>query len=641
MAAITTRSTAGTGATVKNSTLTNAEVDNNFINLNVDIQTRLLKTGGTNLYIGSQANSTRFPNSITVFSSVASGIQKNESHNIGLASENTGSFLAKTIVTGSSGGTTITLSDVAGIYIGQVVSATGVASEAIITNINTGTNVVTLSIANTGIPSGTANIIAYGVGAYGIGYTSGGCTGIGVIGEAHVNISSASGRAIGVKGYSNDTHASGSNIGLYGSAENGLTNYSLYLNEGDIYSKSAVNKTWYLNSNLTFSSVSGSYSVTIPQLVLGIDLAVSQGGTGASSFTTNAVLLGNGGGSFQTVSPGTSGNVLLSNGSTWISSTVSSSFVTTALGFTPYNSTNPNGYISGITYANVISALGFTPYNSTNPSVYITSGGITYANVISALGFTPYNSTNPNGYISGITSGNVTTALGFTPYNSTNPNGYISGITSGKVITALGFTPYNSTNPNGYISGITSGKVITALGFTPYNSTNPNGYITSAGSADYANSSGSADSATTFTSTTQNSRFKSLGVGTNASEVTGEIRATGNITGFFSSDKKYKDNIRDIDGVLEKVVSIGSKYFDWTDDYINDHGGEDGYFVQKSDFGVVAQDVQAVFPQAVKQREDGSLAVDYARLGVLSFGAISELQKQINELKEIINKITS
>ena len=65
MAAITTRSTAGTGATVKNSTLTNAEVDNNFINLNVDIQTRLLKTGGTNLYIGSQANSTRFPNSTT------------------------------------------------------------------------------------------------------------------------------------------------------------------------------------------------------------------------------------------------------------------------------------------------------------------------------------------------------------------------------------------------------------------------------------------------------------------------------------------------------------------------------------------------------------------------------------------------
>jgi hypothetical protein len=50
------------------------------------------------------------------------------------------------------------------------------------------------------------------------------------------------------------------------------------------------------------------------------------------------------------------------------------------------------------------------------------AAGVAVAN----LGFTPYNSTNPNGYISGITSSQVTTALGFTPYNSTNPNGYIT-----------------------------------------------------------------------------------------------------------------------------------------------------------------------------------------------------------------------
>lgn len=83
------------------------------------------------------------------------------------------------------------------------------------------------------------------------------------------------------------------------------------------------------------------------------------------------------------------------------------------------------------------------------------------------LGFIPYNSTNPNAYISSINAGNVTTALGFTPYNATNPNGYISSISGANVITALGFTPYNSTNPNAYISSITSGNVTTALGFTP------------------------------------------------------------------------------------------------------------------------------------------------------------------------------
>jgi hypothetical protein len=50
-----------------------------------------------------------------------------------------------------------------------------------------------------------------------------------------------------------------------------------------------------------------------------------------------------------------------------------------------------------------------------------------------ALGFTPYNATNPSGYISGINSSAVTTALGFTPYNATNPNGYITGIADGSV----------------------------------------------------------------------------------------------------------------------------------------------------------------------------------------------------------------
>ena len=49
------------------------------------------------------------------------------------------------------------------------------------------------------------------------------------------------------------------------------------------------------------------------------DITVSDGGTGASSFTANNVLLGNGTSSFQTVAPGTSGNVLTSNGSTWTS----------------------------------------------------------------------------------------------------------------------------------------------------------------------------------------------------------------------------------------------------------------------------------------------------------------------------------
>ena len=121
--------------------------------------------------------------------------------------------------------------------------------------------------------------------------------------------------------------------------------------------------------------------------------------------------------------------------------------------------------ITGYNKSNWDTAYGWGNHASGG---YLT--GITSSQVTTALGYTPYNSTNPSGYITGITSSNVTTALGYTPYNSTNPNGYITGITSGNVTTALGYTPYNSTNPSGYITGINSSAVTTALGFTPLSS---------------------------------------------------------------------------------------------------------------------------------------------------------------------------
>ncbi len=57
------------------------------------------------------------------------------------------------------------------------------------------------------------------------------------------------------------------------------------------------------------------------------DLAVADGGTGASTFAANNVLLGNNSASFQTVAPGTSGNVLTSNGTTWVSQAAGASLL--------------------------------------------------------------------------------------------------------------------------------------------------------------------------------------------------------------------------------------------------------------------------------------------------------------------------
>ena len=52
-------------------------------------------------------------------------------------------------------------------------------------------------------------------------------------------------------------------------------------------------------------------------------LSVAQGGTGSTSLTANNVLLGNGTSALQAVAPGSSGNVLTSNGTTWSSSSPS------------------------------------------------------------------------------------------------------------------------------------------------------------------------------------------------------------------------------------------------------------------------------------------------------------------------------
>jgi hypothetical protein len=139
-------------------------------------------------------------------------------------------------------------------------------------------------------------------------------------------------------------------------------------------------------------------------------------------------------------------------------------------------------------------------------------------------------------------------------------------------------------------------------------------------------------SAATFTSTSQNSQFNSIGVGTAGSTTAGEIRATNNVTAYYTSDIKFKENIRDIPDALIKVKAIGGQLFDWTEEYIESHGGEDGYFIRKSDFGHIAQKVEEHFPLGTRTKEDGTLAVDYQKMCALAFAAIKELDDKLEAL---------
>ena len=134
----------------------------------------------------------------------------------------------------------------------------------------------------------------------------------------------------------------------------------------------------------------------------------------------------------------------------------------------------------------------------------------------------------------------------------------------------------------------------------------------------------------------KNYQQNSIGVGTAASGVSGEIRAVGDVKGFFTSDKQFKENIQNIENPLELVKRINGVRFDWTEEYIKKFGGVDDYFLRKRDVGVIAQEIEVILPELVGTRPDGSKAVKYDRLVALLIECVKDLDKEIKTLKSAI-----
>jgi len=105
--------------------------------------------------------------------------------------------------------------------------------------------------------------------------------------------------------------------------------------------------------------------------------------------------------------------------------------------------------------------------------------------------------------------------------------------------------------------------------------------------------------------------------------VTGSIDATMDITAYFSSDERLKDNITPIGDAINKLNQIGGYEFDWNNN--SEHSGHD--------VGVIAQEIEKVLPEVVTQRDNGYLAVRYEKIVALLIQAVKEQQLQINELK--------
>lgn len=119
-----------------------------------------------------------------------------------------------------------------------------------------------------------------------------------------------------------------------------------------------------------------------------------------------------------------------------------------------------------------------------------------------------------------------------------------------------------------------------------------------------------------------------LGVGDGtpdvALDVVGDINYTGTITDV--SDIRLKENIVQIPDALQKILEVRGVYYD--------HRKIEGMeFPSSTQIGVIAQEVESVFPELVHQTGEGYKSVDYVSMNAILIEGMREQQEMIQQLQ--------
>jgi predicted heme/steroid binding protein len=109
-------------------------------------------------------------------------------------------------------------------------------------------------------------------------------------------------------------------------------------------------------------------------------------------------------------------------------------------------------------------------------------------------------------------------------------------------------------------------------------------------------------------------------------DMSGNLTMAGDVTAY--SDARVKENVITVDNALEKVLALRGVYYNRTD-------SED----KRKKIGVIAQETLEVIPEVVSQDNDGMYNVSYGNLAGLFIEAFKEQQKEIEELKKLVNQL--
>jgi hypothetical protein len=115
--------------------------------------------------------------------------------------------------------------------------------------------------------------------------------------------------------------------------------------------------------------------------------------------------------------------------------------------------------------------------------------------------------------------------------------------------------------------------------------------------------------------------------GTNKLQVYGT--ACGSNPWSVCSDVRLKRDIRGIDGALDKIMRLRGVAFAWRTDEYPDMGFDDG-----GHYGVLAQEVEGILPEVVRESVEGDKSVAYSELIPVLIESIKQLKAENQRLGE-------